>query len=191
MAEALVEGFLGRVAKTDAVGVLCCYATEHLPAGWFEKLGSLRYHHQGRSQDWPHYHRQLAEDPGAVVWASPRAEGFLRQEYTRLSLAREVVYARPEGENRPAHSVLGAHLEHAQLRATLRPLWDGGDLAANLAAHVELLAGEGLENLVLELDLGWPWQGAWAAPAMEVGFQPRLVLPRAGRSDLLLLQHGG
>jgi hypothetical protein len=126
-----------------------------------------------------------------VVWASPQAEGFLRREYDRLSLAREVRHARPEGEARPAHSVLGAHLEHAQLRATLRPLWDGEDAAANLADHVEVLAAEGIENLLLELDLGWAWQGSWAAPALEQGFVPRLVLPRGGRSDLLLLQHEG
>jgi anti-sigma regulatory factor (Ser/Thr protein kinase) len=191
MAEALVREFLGRVAKTDTLGVLCRYATGHLPRGWFEELGSLDYHHQGRTLPWTHYHRQLAEDPGAVVWASPQAEGFLRGEYDRLSLAREVRPARPEGEARPAHSVLGAHLEHAQLRATLRPLWDGEDAAANLADHVEVLAAEGIENLLLELDLGWAWQGAWAAPAQEQGFVPRLVLPRGGRSDLLLLQHEG
>jgi hypothetical protein len=75
--------------------------------------------------------------------------------------------------------------------ATLRPIWDGRDAAGNLARHVELLRNEGLTNILGSLDLGEAWQAEMIPAWLDGGFIPRLILPYAGRGDLLLLQYSG
>jgi len=190
-AEALVEAALGRLAKTDAVSLICRYPTPELPVGHFELLGELEYvAEDGQRLKWPHFFRQLKEDPGTVVWAHPELEEFLRRTYDQLFLAREVRLTRPEGEERPAQSVLGVHLDRGQNLAMVVPLWDGRDAGENLGRHVELLLKEGFRNLYVNLDLGRAWQSYLVPDLLAQGFQPRLVMPYGGTSDQVIFQHG-
>ncbi len=190
-AEALVEAALGRLAKTEAVSLICRYPTPELPAGHFELLGRLEYvTADGRRLSWPHFFRQLKEDPGTVVWAHPELEEFLRRTYDQLFLAREVRLTRPEGEQRPSQSVLGVHLDRGQNLAMIVPLWDGLDAGENLGRHVELLLGEGFANLYVNLDLGRAWHSYLVPELLARGFQPRLVMPYGGSSDQVIFQHG-
>ena len=190
VAAAVVESCLEQVGKLPAVGILVRYPTPQLPADYFERLGSLDYHRaDGSRLEWPHFFRQLQEDPGAQVWAHPELEDFLQETYQRLELARSIWTTRPEGESRPEHSVFAAHLDPGQGHVTLRPLWDGKDAAANLARHLELLRADGFRNLLLGMDLGVAWQAELVPDALSVGFRPRLVIPYGGTADVVIFQH--
>lgn len=190
MAAELVDACLARIGKSEALGLLCRYPTRHMPEGYFEYLGDLSYLRPGGvSEPWPHYHRQLHEDPGLRVWCHPQLEPFLHEAYDRLFLPRDIHLASYEGEARPLHSVLGAHLDRAQGHVTLHPVWDGQDAAENLGRHLQLMRREGLANVFVALDLGLAWQALLTPALLELGFAPRLVLPYAGRADEVVFEH--
>lgn len=190
----LTEGFLSQVARTEAVCALSERPTPDLPAGWFEHLGSLLLHEPGQTtqpaQAQQALFRHLHEDAGAAVWAHPGLHAFLEGEYDRLAFSRDILT--PEettGKQVGAFSLLMTDLDLRKGLATLTPLLDGADLAANLAAHVAALREQGLADILLRLDLSDPWQGGLYPLLAEAGFQPRLVLPNAGNSDILVCQH--
>ena len=190
LAQALVEACVEHLAKSKVVGLIARYPTPELPAEYFEPLGELHYvRSDGTRLPWPHFYRQLKEDPGAQLWAHPDLEEFLEETRRRLFLAREIHYTRPEGEKRPQHSVLGAHMDRGQGHVTLRPLWDGVDIEANLARHLEVLEGEGFATILMLLDLGVPWQSNLVPALLQNHFRPRIILPYGGVSDLLLFQY--
>lgn len=192
VARALVEAAINRVAKSNALGLICRYPTPDLPMEYFEYLGDLDYFDQeGVKRPWPIYYRQLREDPGAVVWAHPELNDFLREYYGRLALARDIHFYQSEGEKRPKHSVISTHLDRVQGHVTLRPMVDGGDAAENLERHLSLLNAEGIANIFCNIDLGAAWQSSWVPPLMQVGFSPKLALPFGGKSDLVVFQHSG
>jgi hypothetical protein len=192
MAAELVDACLARIGKSEALSLLCRYPTKQLPPGYFEYLGELDYcRPDGAHAPWPHYYRQLHEDPGLRVWCHPLLEPFLQEAYDRLYLPRDIHLAAYEGEARPPHSVLGAHLDRAQGHVTLHPVWDGLDVADNLDRHVKLMRREGLANIFVAIDLGQAWQVLLTPVLLQLSFAPRLVMPYAGRADEVLFQHQG
>jgi hypothetical protein len=68
----------------------------------------------------------------------------------------------------------------------LRLLASGGDLADNLAAHLALLARENVANVLAEVDCGRADEIAFVAALYDAGFRPRLLIPDAGRGDLVV-----
>ncbi len=192
IAQALVEAALNRVAKTQAVSFVCRYPTPELPKEYFEYLGDLEYFSpDGTKHSWPQFYRQLKEDPGEVVWCNPTLQPFLKEQYTRLALARDVHLYQVEGEKRPACSVIGTHLDRVQGHATLRPMLDGMDAEENLNRHLALIMTEGIRTIFCNVDLGLAWQVSWVPALQEMGFSPRLVIPFGGKADLVVFQHLG
>lgn len=203
-ARLLTEGFLARVARTEALCALSERPTLDLPRGWFEALGSLTLHgpagadgadgadgeEKGEPVEQPAFFRHLREDAGAAVWAHPDLFPFLRREYDRLAFSRDLLAAEPTAPARlPEHSLLATTLDRLRGLAVLRPMLDGRDFEANLRAHVEAIREQGLHNILLHLDLSEPWAGALFPALTACGFTPRLVLPHAGDSDILVCQH--
>ncbi|MFZ5587098.1 MAG: hypothetical protein ACOZHQ_14365 [Thermodesulfobacteriota bacterium] len=187
----LVDACLRQVAKSGANSLVCRYSGNGLPSDQFELLGELDLALPGgQRRAWPHYYRQLSEDPGAWAWCHPALRPFLESEYRRLFLPRSIRELARQGEARAEHSVLAARLERGQARATLRPVWDGADLPANLAAHVTALRNDGFANLLMTLDTGSQWQAGLAPELMAAGFAPRLILPGQAAGDLVVFQHG-
>ena len=191
MAVDLVEALLGELARSQALILLNHLPTPELPAAYFEPLGSYTlYPPDDSPREVTVQFRHLAEDPGTTVWAHPALEAFLDEQYQGLFLARQVLGARAEGEDQPPHSVLSTRLHRAQGQATLRPLQEGRDAADNLAAHVELLQGEGLRTIFFEMDLGQAWQADFTPALLDQGFSPRLLVPYGASSDMILWQSG-
>ncbi|MDP3428456.1 MAG: hypothetical protein Q8S17_13910 [Humidesulfovibrio sp.] len=196
-ARLLTEGFLARVARTEALCAFSERPTADLPRGWFEALGSLTLHGEaadggGETEpvDQPAFFRHLREDAGAAVWAHPDLFPFLRREYDRLAFSRDLLAAEPTPPARlPAHSLLATTLDRQRRLAVLRPLLDGRDFETNLRAHVEAIREQGTTDILLHLDLAEPWAGALYPALAACGFTPRLVLPHAGDSDILVCQH--
>jgi len=196
IAKLLTEGFLARVARTETLCAFSERPTADLPRGWFEALGSLTLHgpdHDGDGKtgvEQPAFYRHLREDAGAAVWAHAELVPFLEREYDRLAFSRDFLSAKPADPARlPAHSLLATNLDRQRSMALLRPLLDGRDFEANLRAHVEAIQEQEPGDILLHLDLSEPWQGALAPILTACGFAPRLVLPNAGASDILVCQH--
>jgi anti-sigma regulatory factor (Ser/Thr protein kinase) len=192
LANGLVDSCLGRIAKTDAIGLISRYSTPELPKEYFEPLGSVDLiQSDGTAQLWPIYYRQLYEDLGCRVWVHPNLQGFLRTEYDRLSFAREILLTRNEGEGRSPYSVFAVQFERTHHQVTLQAIWDGDDASENLAQHIKVLKAENLPNIFFEIDLAQAWQANLIPALLENNFEPRLILPYGGQADVVVLQHQG
>jgi hypothetical protein len=197
-ARLLVERFLATVARTEALCAFSERPTADVPQGWFERLGGLTLRGaDGAPEPQDALFRHLREDVGGAVWAHADLEAFLERQYDRLAFSRDILRAEPARPERLApHSLLATALDRRRGMALLKPLLDGQDFAANLHAHVVALSeqadggcGGGAPDILLHLDLAEPWQAARMPELAACGFAPRLILPHAGASDLLVLQH--
>jgi len=130
---------------------------------------------------------------GGAVWAHPDLAPFLSRQYDLLAFSRDILTTEERPIQRaPEHSLLATSFDRRRGLALLKPLLDGQDFAANLAAHVTALHEQTLgapPDILLHLDLSEPWQAALYPAIKACGFQPRLILPHAGSSDLLVCQH--
>ncbi|WP_089272324.1 hypothetical protein [Humidesulfovibrio mexicanus] len=198
-ARLLTERFLATVARSEVVCAFSERPTADVPEGWFESLGVLTL--RGGAEEAPGEQealfRHLREDAGGAVWASPDLAPFLERQYGLLAFPRDILRAEPAHEKLlPAHSLLATSYDRRRGLALLKPLLDGRDFQANLAAHVRAIAEQAEEagvahgpDLLLHLDLSEPWQAARYPAIAACGFAPRLILPHAGVSDLLVCQH--
>ena len=139
---------------------------------------------------WPHYYKQLREESSGVVYAEPRFAAFLRSQYDRLCLPRQVretsAASARVGMDCGDDSLLSIDFEHRRSLATLRLLAKGSDLAENLAAHLSLLAYEKIGNVLVEIDSGRDEEIGFVTVLYDAGFLPRLLIPDAGRGDLVV-----
>jgi hypothetical protein len=192
LSEALTDACLGEIAKTEAIGLTSRYSTPELPKGYFESLGSIDlFQPDGSIMPWPLYFRQLHEDLGCQVWAHPVLEDFLRTEYRRLFLPREIRPTQYAGEQRPPYSVFAPQFDRTNRQITLKAIWDGADASENLSQHLRVLNAETLPNIFFEVDLGHAWQANLSQILIDKGFRPRLILPYGGESDVVVFQHQG
>lgn len=191
VAALLADAFLAAVAREKVEIVYSERATPDIPEGYFEPLGSLTLLSPDGSCEQPVLYRHLREDTGATVWAGPELEEFLRGAYDRLAMCRDILRAHsPEAHERKS-SLLSTTLDKHKGLAVLRLLLDGEDAPANIAAHVRALSEKGVANILLYMDLSRAWEAALAGAVIASGFKPRLVLPFAGRSDVVVFQYDG
>ncbi|WP_284151591.1 ATP-binding protein [Desulfofustis limnaeus] len=177
----LLETCLNSIARTSALALLCRNPTEAVPDGYLEALTAPDVQPTA-------LFRLLYEETGAVVWSHPELVDFLRKEYRRLFLPRDIQTVTDDGETREPHSVLSCEIDRHRRAATLRPLLPGTDCRDNLAEHLSLFAREQLQSIYLELDLGHAWQAVFVPAALQLGFVPRLILPHAGQADLVVFE---
>jgi len=190
VAGSLVDHCLNAIARTRALGLINRYPTPDLPSESFEPLGSLTFQRpDGGQADIVAAYRHLEEDAGLTVWAHPLLEEFLQREFARLFFAREINLVQDEGEKSSPYTVLSAEFDRNAARATLQPVWFGEDSRDALVCHVETLLQEDIPNIFFEMDLGVPWQPRFSPGLVESGFEPRLVLPYAGRGDIVVFQY--
>lgn len=192
MAQSLADTCLTAIARTRAIGLINRYPTPELDPAYFESLGLLSFCClDGKSLEIKAYYRHLEEDPGLAVWAHPSLESFLAGEYQRLVFARDIMPVTDEGESTSPYSVLSADFDRPMERVTFHPVWMGKDATHILAAHVASVMKESITNIFFEMDLGVSWHCHFTPALLENGFEPRLVLPYAGRGDLVVFQHKG
>jgi hypothetical protein len=191
MAEALIEVCLGAIAKTPALGLLVRLPTEDLPKELFETLGSLTLRNKdNESRTLTAYFRQIHEDLGATSWCHPELEPFLREEYDRLVLPREIRPIRDLGEHQNPFSVLSAEMDRSHAAVILRPLRAGMDAEKNTMDHLMLFRRESIANIFFIIDLGCSWHALFVPGLLKQGFRPRLILPNAGEGDTVVFQEG-
>jgi anti-sigma regulatory factor (Ser/Thr protein kinase) len=191
MPEALLEACLAAIARTHAIGLFTRLPTDDLPREHFESLGALTlFDKNGSGRSLTSCFRQMQEDLGTSSWCHPELEAFIRHEYDRLVLPREVLLVRDAGETKSPFSVLSAEFDRPQSMATLRPIHSGLDAEENLVNHLKLFSKESLWNVFFVMDLGLPWQADFTPGLLRNGFSPRIVIPYAGEGDLVIFQLG-
>lgn len=185
----LVTECLNRISKTNVIGLINRYPTDDLPEEFFEILGTMDVHaKQGNALKVTAYHRQMNEDPGSYVWVHPEIDEYLRSEYDRLFLPREIRPAKNEGEAANPFSVLTVDFNRSQGIVTLHPVQSGQDIFENLSNHMEMLGRESFKNIFFEMDLGIPWHADFTPALISEKFIPRLILPCAGKGDIAVFQ---
>ena len=189
MGSALLDACIADIARTGAKGLINRFPTPDLPKEYFEPLGSLTFRSgDGESAELVAYYRHLEEDLGGTVWSHPLLDGFLQDQYRKLFFAREILPVKREGELSSPFSVISAEFDRGQSRVTLRPVWWGEDAHSCLADHVETLRKEKISSIFFEMDVGKSWQCHFTPALLENGFEPRLILPYAGKGDLVIFQ---
>jgi anti-sigma regulatory factor (Ser/Thr protein kinase) len=188
----LVEGCIGAIAKSHAVGLINRMATEIFSREHFEPLGVLTVHDlDGSTRSITAHFRQMHEDTGSSVWAHPDLVPFLKEQYGRLVLPREVIAVSDQGEAVSPYSVLSAEFERSQNRATLRLLHLGKDMEENLINHLRVFDKESIHNVFFEIEVAQPWQASLTPALLAQGFRPRLILPYGGdEGDIVVFQYG-
>jgi hypothetical protein len=189
---ALLESCIGAIARTEVEVLINRFATPEFPRERFELLGGVQmYLNEGELFRREAWFRLLHEDPGSVAWVHPELEDFLRHEYDRLVLPREMRRVTSQGEQHPRHSLISTHFDRSQASATLRPLWFGTDFDQNLARHLQLLRQEGVLNIFFYLDVGKSWHLDFTPGLLQNDFQPRVIFPCAGVGDVVVFQFQG
>ncbi len=157
---------------------------------YFEKIGELRVHNTSKEQpdNIQVYFRQLNEDSGGTVWCDISVKDFLFETYSNLFLTRNIEVVKEMGEIFSPYSVISAEINRFQKTAVLRVIEFGADIKDNLYKHIQLLNSELINNIFFEIDLGISWQ-AYTIPALkEANFTPKVVIPSAGVSDIIIFQ---
>jgi anti-sigma regulatory factor (Ser/Thr protein kinase) len=191
MAEMLLEACIGAIAKTQAWALVFPFPAPDLPRQHFEVLGTLtRFDQKGEGTPITAYFRQMQEDLGTVSWCHPELEPFLRREYGRLALPRDIHPVQDQGEVKSFHSVFSAEFDRSQSMVTLLPLHTGKDARENLDRHLKLFEKESIRNVLFVMDLGVKWHADLAPALSRTGFTPRMVIPYGGEGDLIFFQLG-
>ena len=186
----LLEAAIARISRSGYHGVVRRQGPLANHERFFDFLGQLVLRGaDGDDRRLSYYYRALDERGGGAVYCRASLATFLAGEYARLCLPRQLRDGGDDAAQRRTASVLAVEIEPAQALATLRPLCAGPDMAANLRAHVELLRAQGIRNFQVELDTGRADDTAYAAALEETGFVPCLLLPDAGRGDLVIYDH--
>lgn len=182
----LFHAALEHLARTSLLAVVGETLAE-VPEGEMERLGERIFHlADGQSLKTQVYYRALREDHGGMVWTTPWLENFLRGEFRRLCLPRDLqIWQALPGQETP--SVLSCTFHHHRSECRLRPVLVGHDIAANLAAHLRLARDEGYRNVTFELDLGQPFHLAFSDALEQLDFVPGVLVPGAGKGDVLAL----
>ncbi|MFH2046827.1 MAG: hypothetical protein ABIK92_16985 [Pseudomonadota bacterium] len=191
MARELMETCIGNIAKTPALALISRMPTPQLPEGYLEILGSLNALGPDGGAPLTALFRLMHEDSGSVVWAHPDLVGFLQSEYRRLVFLREIQTVLSDGEAEEPFSVLSAETDRHLAVTTLRPIWYGKDCEKILADHVKLLRQESMSAIFFEMDLGLSWQTGFTPGLLKLGFIPRMIIPYAGKADLVIFELEG
>jgi anti-sigma regulatory factor (Ser/Thr protein kinase) len=189
VAEGLMNSCIAALAKSNALGLVSLLPTKELPKGDLEELGSLTlYNGDGDPASLKAYFRQMHEDPGSYCWCHPELESFLLQNYRRLSMPRQLMAVKDQGEAKKPFSVLAVDIDRSPKKATIRPVSFGSDMEENLKAHIRLLKKEGLRNIFFVMDLGVSWHTYFTPYLRSCLFAPRVVVPYGGDGDQVIFQ---
>ena len=188
MGERLLEGCLNTLARTHCLNLVSRFAPPPWYRNHFEVLGSLTVWDGEEKREQQAYFRQMQEDPGCRVWCHPELKDFLKSEYKRLLLPREMVESTVQGEEQNKCAVLSTQIDRTTKSAVLFPVMPGSDDEKVLADHLTLFEKEGIRSIFFEMDLAVAWHSSFTHPLLSLGFIPRLIMPNFGSGDVVIFQ---
>ena len=190
IAAMLLDACITNTARTKAIGLVSLTGLSVSSQAQFELLGLIKhYATEGKAVEIQAFYRLLHEDPGCLVFTDECLKDYLRQEYARLFLAREIRDVRNQGETKTGVSIFSTEVRREQSLANLRPLWPGADFDANVKRHINFLKGESIANIFFALDLGVSWHASLSPVLLNNHFRPALIIPFAGLADLVIFQY--
>lgn len=189
ISSALIESCIGDIARSPAVVLINRFPTPEFISEEFDHLGSLTAYGKDDTQA-PReaWFRLMGDDAGSPAWVHSDIRDFVRQQYQRLFLPRDIRTVVQAGEHGSLYSVLFSAFDRQQGNVTLYPTWFGEDFAQNLAQHLKFFHREQIDNIFFTMDLGQAWQARFVPGLLKNGFTPRMVIPYSGTGDLLIFQ---
>lgn len=186
----LLDQAIGRISRSAWRGIVRRQGTLDRYDRFFDFLGEMEFAGiNGAAGHTTCYYRQLKEENGGVVYCSGSLAAFLKKEYARLSLPRQVRETLNDYSRLHEASVLAIEFEYAHSLAIIRPLCSGKDMAENLSDHIDLLRADRISNYRVVINTGRSEDTAFATALEESGFTPRLLIPDAGEGDLVIYDH--
>ena len=187
---ALWEACLNLLARTKTIGVVSVYGLPEWLQKDSEDLGYFEFSGETTtSVKMPVFYRLLHEDPGGVVWTDKRLVEYLRNEYDRLFLARDIRIVANMGEHHNDASIFSTEFRKDFAQAILRPLWPGREADKNVRNHIQTLLEEKVSNIFFEIDSGISWHAELIPALIGNGFIPSMIIPFAGESDLIIFRY--
>ncbi len=185
---ALMDQAVSKISRTSVKGILRRQGPLPAHARFFDFLGEIPMP-GGPDRDvcLTYYHRQLKEESSnRAIYSDPAFAVFLRAEYDRLCLPRQIRETDFKAAALRDHSVIAVEFKNRRTLAILRPLCAGRDIKENMAAHIELLERQGISSILFEIDSARA-DDMMFTPALDaVGMVPGLVIPDAAKGDLII-----
>lgn len=186
----LVDQLITKAARTKVMAIMSFFGLPRRLRDSFEHLGSFELYREGNRSHLVHtMFRLLHEDPTAIVYTDAVLVDYLREQYGRLLLAREIRTVNTLGETHRGSSIFSTDFEKEISRVTVKPMWPGDDVEENIVRHVAALKNERILNIFFEIDLGVSWHAGMIPAILSQGFKPKFVIPFAGHSDLVVFQY--
>lgn len=187
LAGSVLNKCLGELSRMNFDGVCIIDPTPETPLGFFEPLGQLPIGSRMAGA----YYRLLGEDEGCALYVHPSLEKTVSSMVDDLFLPRAIHQVDLPEHSLPEGSALSLRIDPEAGKATLSVLFSGRDGAENLKAHLDILSDQGIEDVSFALDLGISGDAIMGDALLKAGFVPRILLPWAGRGDVLILTPSG
>lgn len=184
----LMDHAVSKISRTAVRGVLRRQGRMTGYARFFDYLGEIPMSGaNGNLKAISYYYRQLKEETGGkAIYSEKEFANFLRTEYDRLCLPRQIRETDFRVSGLRDHSVIAVEFKNRRTLAILRPLCAGRDIIENMAAHIALLKRQGISNILFEIDSARN-DDMMFTPALDaVGMVPGLIIPDAAKGDLII-----
>jgi hypothetical protein len=184
---ALLDETVSRVSRSPYRGLLRRQGPLAGYERFFDYLGEVRMNTpEGSGERQVYYFRHLLEETGAIAYGQGSLTAFLEDQYQRLCLPRQLRESAIDLQRLSETSVLTAELNYARSLAIIHPLRPGRDMTANLSAHLAMFADQGIDNVLMEINVAKPNEAVFCGALEETGFRPRLLIPDAVLGDLVV-----
>ncbi len=184
----LMDQAVSRISRTSVRGILLRQARMTGYARFFDFLGDIPITDaNGGPPACSYYYRQLKEETGGkAIYSEKEFARFLRREYDRLCLPRQIRETDFKTAGLRDHSVISVEFKNRRTLAILRPLCAGRDMAENLAAHIALMKRQGISNILFEIDTARNEEMMFTKALETAGMTPGLIIPDAAEGDLVI-----
>jgi hypothetical protein len=185
---ALLDYAVSQISRSPVRGILRRQGNMTGYARFFDYLGEIpTTDAKGNPITISYYYRQLKEETGGrAIYSEKGFAGFLRAEYDRLCLPRQIRETDFRTSALRNHSVIAVEFKNMRNLAILRPLCAGRDMAENLAAHLALLGSQGVSGILFEIDSARDEDMMFTPALGAAGMAPGLIVPDAAKGDLII-----
>lgn len=177
----LTNSCIESIGKENYKGLLCLYQGQNFPQQFFEEIGE----YSGKKI----YFRELQEDTGIISWVNEKVSLYIKEQYEKLFLPREVIVVPDYDSSNNKYSVVSSDINRVAGSVKLYPLIYGADIKNNIREHINLFMEENLKEIFFEFDLGINFHALFVSALLENNFIPSFIIPCGGRGDLLMMQY--
>lgn len=184
----LMDQAVSKISRTSVRGILRRQGQMTGYTRFFDYLGEIPMSDaKGNPMALSYYYRQLKEETGGkAIYSEAQFANFLRAEYDRLCLPRQIRETDFRTAGLRDHSVIAVEFKNRRTMAILRPLCAGRDMAENLAAHIALLGRQGISSILFEIDSARDEDMMFTKALEAAGMVPGLIIPDAAKGDLII-----